>query len=415
MNGPTSGSRLSFWRGMFYLLLATGLVLTVVRFTQGLGAVTNLSDRSPWGLWVGFDLLCGVGLAAGGFVITAIVYIFHVERFRPIVRPTILTAFLGYLMVVVGLLFDIGRPWNIWHPLVMWNPHSVMFEVAWCVTLYTTVLTLEASGMVFEKLNWKRAVRIQHAITVPLVIMGVILSTLHQSSLGTLYLIVPGKLHPIWYTSMLPILFWVSAVGIGLAMVIVESRLSSRAFGRQLEMHILSEVGRVLVAVLGVYGVLRMFDLVSRGVVGQAFAFTYEGSMFMLEFALGFVAPVALLASPKVRNNVSLLTLAAFLAILGFVTNRLNVSITGFDAAQGGHYLPAWPEAALSLMIVALGFGAFAFAVRYLNVFPPEDGVADEGAHGEAGRSESKPSPEDEPVNRVAAALRNGARPRPRT
>lgn len=415
MSGATTGSRLSFWRGMFYLTLATGLVLTVVRFTQGLGSVTHLSDRSPWGLWVGFDLLCGVGLAAGGFVITASVYIFHIERLRPIVRPTILTAFLGYLMVVVGLLFDIGRPWNIWHPLVMWNPHSVMFEVAWCVTLYSTVLTLEASGMVFEKLRWKRAARIQHAITVPLVIMGVILSTLHQSSLGTLYLIVPGKLHAIWYSSMLPILFWVSAVGIGLAMVIVESRLSSRAFGRQLEMHILSEVGRVLVAVLGVYGVLRMFDLGSRGVLAQAFSFSYESSMFVLELVLGVLAPVALLAFPRVRSNVRLLTLAAFLAILGFVTNRLNVSITGFDAAQGGHYIPAWSEAVLSLMMVALGFGAFAFAVRYLNVFPPEDGVEDGDDHAGAEVLAAKPAPVGEPVNRIASVYRNGAKVRPRT
>jgi Ni/Fe-hydrogenase subunit HybB-like protein len=193
--------RLSFWKGMFYLLLSLGAVVTVVRFTQGLGAVTNLSDRFPWGLWIGFDVLCGVGLAAGGFTITAIVYLFNVKRFEPIVRPTVLTAFLGYLLVVVALLFDLGRPWNLWRPLIMWNPSSVMFEIAWCVTLYTTVLALEFSGMVFEKLGWKRAQRIQRGFTIPLVVAGVLLSTLHQSSLGALYLIVPGKLHSLWYTA----------------------------------------------------------------------------------------------------------------------------------------------------------------------------------------------------------------------
>ncbi len=368
-----SGYRLGFWRGMFYLLLAVGLVLTVIRFTSGLGSVTNMSDRSPWGLWVGFDLLCGVGLAAGGFVLTAIVYIFHIERYRPILKPTILTAFLGYVLVVMGLMFDIGRPWNIWHPIVMWNPHSVMFEVAWCVTLYSSVLALEASGMLFEKLRWKRAARIQHAITVPLVIVGVILSTLHQSSLGTLYLIVPGKLHAIWYSPMLPILFWVSAVAVGLAMVIVESRLSSRAFGRRLEMPLLSDVGRVLVGVLGIYGVLRIFDLATRGVLPLAFSFSYEGSMFLVEFGLGLALPLALLSFPRVRANVRGLYAGALFAVLGFVVNRLNVSITGFDAAQGGRYLPSWSEAALSLMMVALGFGAFAFAVRTLDVFPREE------------------------------------------
>ena len=151
--------RITFWRGLFYLLLGTGLVLTVIRYSQGLGSVTNLSDRYPWGLWVGFDLLCGVGLAAGGFVITAVVYIFNIKSFRPIVRPTLLTAFLGYMLVCVALLLDVGRPWNMWHPIIHWNPSSVMFEVAWCVMLYSTVLALEVSGMVFEKLEWKRAAR----------------------------------------------------------------------------------------------------------------------------------------------------------------------------------------------------------------------------------------------------------------
>jgi Ni/Fe-hydrogenase subunit HybB-like protein len=226
--------RLTFWRGVLFLLLAVGLPLTVVRFTRGLGAVTNLSDGFPWGLWIGFDLLCGVGLAAGGFTLTAAVYIFNLKRFQPIVRPAVLTAFLGYLMVIGALLLDLGRPWNIWHPIVMWNPHSVMFEVAWCVMLYSTVLLLELSGMVFERLGWSRAMKVQKMFTMPLVLAGVLLSTLHQSSLGALYLIVPGKLHPLWYTAALPWIFWSSAICAGLAMVIVESRLSSPDLGRQL-------------------------------------------------------------------------------------------------------------------------------------------------------------------------------------
>jgi Ni/Fe-hydrogenase subunit HybB-like protein len=364
------------------VIMVVGVVLSVVRYTRGLGAVTNLSDQFPWGLWVGFDLLCGVGLAAGGFVLTAVVYVFHVEKFRPVVRATLLTAFLGYLLVTTALLFDIGRPWNIWHPLVMWNPHSVMFEVAWCVTLYSTVLALEFSGMIFEKLKWVRAVKVQHAITVPLVICGVLLSTLHQSSLGTVYLIVPGKLHALWYTPVLPILFWVSAVGVGLAMVIVESRLSSRAFGRQLEMPLLTQVGRVLVAVLGIYATIRIYDLASRGMLGRVFDLSYESCLFLVEFVLGVVAPFVLLAIPKVRHNTRGLYAGVLLAVLGFVANRLNVSITGFEGAQGGRYLPSVSEAFITLFLVALGFGAFSLAVRYLNVFPAEH---EEEAHGVTG------------------------------
>jgi Ni/Fe-hydrogenase subunit HybB-like protein len=367
-----SGNRLGFWRGMFYLLLATGLILTFVRFSQGLGSVTNLSDQTPWGLWVGFDLLCGVGLAAGGFVITAVVYIFNIERFRPIVRPTIVTAFLGYLLVVVALLFDIGRPWALWHPLVMWNPQSVMFEVSWCVTLYSTVLFLEFSGMLFERFRWKRAAKVQKTVTVPLVIAGVILSTLHQSSLGTVYLIVPGKLHTLWYTDLLPVLFWVSSVGAGLAMVIVESRLSSRAFGRQLEMPLLSEVGRIMVGVWGLYAVIRLYDLGSRGALGMAFGSGYEARMFQLEFVAFTLLPIVLLAIPRVRNSGRALYGASLLMVLGFITHRLNVGITGFEGAAGGRYIPSWSEVAITLFLVALGFGAFGMAVKHLNVFPEE-------------------------------------------
>jgi Ni/Fe-hydrogenase subunit HybB-like protein len=367
------GYRLGFWKGFFYLLVATGSLLTIVRYARGLGAVTNLSDAYPWGLWIGFDVLCGVGLAAGGFTIAAVVHIFNVRRFEPILRPAILTAFLGYLLVVVALLFDLGRPWNLWHPLIMWNPRSVLFEVAWCVMLYTTVLALELSEVVFEKLGWKRALRIQHTFLFPLVLVGVILSTLHQSSLGALYLIVPGKLHPLWYTPLLPLFFFVSSVCAGLAMVIVESRLSARAFGRALEMPIVGELGRILVAALGVLGVLRLHDLGSRGALGLALGLSYESLMFGLEFLTGIVLPMALLAFPRVRANTDGLYASSLLVVLGFVVNRLNVSITGLEAAQGRHYVPAWSEVMITLMLVALGFAAFALAVRYLNVYPEEE------------------------------------------
>ncbi|MGD8815945.1 MAG: polysulfide reductase NrfD, partial [Acidobacteriota bacterium] len=289
---------------------------------------------------------------------------------------TIITAFLGYLLAVCGLLFDLGRPWALWHPLVMWNPHSVMFEVAWCVTLYTTVLALEFSGMLFEKLQWTRLARIQHAMTVPLVVLGVLLSTLHQSSLGALYLIVPGKLNAIWYTSMLPLIFFVSSICVGLAMVIVESRLSSRAFGRQLEMPLLIDVGRMLTGALGVYGVLRFYDLVSRGVLGLALGTSYEARMFQLEFILGVLLPFGLLCFPRVRESAKGLYGTSLLAVLGFVANRLNVSITGLETAAGGHYVPAWSEVAISLMLVSVGFAAFGLAARYLDVFPEDEALA---------------------------------------
>jgi Ni/Fe-hydrogenase subunit HybB-like protein len=360
--------RPGFWTFAFALILAAASVVTVLRYWKGLGAVTNLSDRFPWGLWVGFDVLCGVGLAAGGFTITTAVYVFNLKRFKPIVRPTIITAFLGYILVAVGLMFDLGKPWNIWHPLVMWNPHSPMFEVSWCVMLYLTVLALEFSGMVFERLGWTRAVAIQHAAIVPLVIAGAVISTLHQSSLGTFYLIMPAKLHPLWYSPWLPVMFYLSAIGGGLAMMIVESRLSSRALGRGLEMPLLMSIGKALFVALGVYGGARLLDLWSRGVLSLVFSGSREAFFFQLEIAIGVILPMALLAIGAVRRNSGRLYGAALLVVAGFIVNRLNVSITGLEGAQGGHYVPSIGEGIITLMLVGIGVAAFGLAVRFLPV-----------------------------------------------
>ncbi len=378
MNTPAS-YRLGFWKGMFFILMAIGVVASAIRFTQGLGSVTNLTDEYPWGLWKAFNVLVAIGLGGAGFTIMGAVYIFNAERFRAIVRPTVLMAFLAYFSASVSLAVDIGRPWAIWHPIVMWNPNSVLFEVAWCLMLYTCVLLLEGSSMLFERWGWDRLVKIQHAVTLPIVIVGVVLSTLHQSSLGALFLIVPGKLYPLWYTQILPLLFFISAICMGLAMVLVLSRLSQRAFGRSLELPVLNGLGRTLAAFLWVYGVVRIFDLGANHNLHLAFQPTYEAAMFQVEFLLGVVAPAVMLAFPSVRTNAGRLYAAGVLVILGFIAYRLNVSVTGFEAAQGGHYIPAWPEVFISLMMVALVFGAFTFGARYLNLYPDKE-EADSGA-----------------------------------
>jgi Ni/Fe-hydrogenase subunit HybB-like protein len=363
---------LGFWGFLALALFASGAMVLAVRYTRGLGAVTNLSDAFPWGLWVGFDILCGVGLAAGGFVVTTVVYVFNVKRFQPIVRPTVLTAFLGYALVVVALLFDLGRPWNLWRPIVLWNPRSVMFEVSWCVMLYGTVLALECSGMLFERLGLARALRLQRAATPPLVVAGAILSTLHQSSLGSFYLIVPGKLHALWYTPLLPVVFFLSSVCVGLAMVGIESRLSARAFGRRLELPLVREVGRVLAAALFVYAVVRVYDLAARGALAAAFRPTPEAALFQLEFLGGVVLPMLLLGSARVRRSARALYASSLLVVAGFVAHRLNVSVTGFAGGLGSGYVPAWTELLVTLMLVAAGFVAFALAVRFLPVYPAE-------------------------------------------
>jgi Ni/Fe-hydrogenase subunit HybB-like protein len=368
--------KFTFWKAVLLALMLGGLYATVLRFGRGLGASTNLNDQFPWGLWIGFDVLCGVMLAAGGFTLTAAVHLLKIKRLEAIVRPTVLTAFLGYLLVCVALMFDLGRPYRIWHPLIMRNPHSVMFEVAYCVMLYTAVLALEFAPIVFERFNLQKPLRAIRAVLIPLVILGVILSTLHQSSLGTLYLIMPNKLHPLWYSPLLPFLFFVSAIAVGLAMTIFESSMSAKYFGRQLELPILQELGRVLLVVLSIVGILRLEDLFHRGVLKSllsgAYA-RYETSLFALEIALSILLPLALLSVPRVRKSANGLYWSAVLVVLGFVTNRLNVSITGMESAAGQHYIPRWTELVVTGAIIAAGFALFGMAAKYLPIFPPPD------------------------------------------
>ena len=208
MTAETRAEKRSFPIGIPILILLTvvGLAVAGYRFANGLGAASNLGDGRAWGLWISFDLYCGVALAAGGFTLAATVYIFNLKKYYPIVRSAILTAFLGYLLVIFALLVDLGQPWRILYPIVLYrNLHSPLLEVGWCVTFYTLVLALEFSPMVFEKLKWEVPLRYVRAIQIPLVITGIVLSTLHQSSLGSMMLMMSETLHPLWYTSILPI------------------------------------------------------------------------------------------------------------------------------------------------------------------------------------------------------------------
>jgi Ni/Fe-hydrogenase subunit HybB-like protein len=331
--------------------------------------------------------MCGVGLAAGGFTLVAMVHIFAIERYKPILRPAILTAFLGYTLVVVGLMFDLGRPDRIWHPLVMWNPHSVMFEVAWCVTLYTTVLFLEFLPMVLEKFGWHKPLEWIHRISVPLMILGVLLSTLHQSSLGSLFLIVPEKLYPLWYSPILPLLFYISSIAVGLAMTIFESWHSSRAFGRALELPLLASMARVLAVLLSFYLWIRFLDLGHRQAFGLLLENRVETWLFALEIAL-MIVPALLLFQSRVRMNPGALYACAVMVVFGFITNRLNVGTTGLEAGSGTHYIPKWSEVAVTLSIVGAGFAIFRGIAQYFPVF---EAHSQETAPVEARETEEDP------------------------
>ena len=359
------------------LLVILGLVPVIIRYLNGLGAASNLSDGRPWGFWISFDLYCGVALAAGGFTLAGWVYLFHREKYHAVVRPAVLTAFLGYTLVILALLVDLGQPWYIWHAIIYWNIHSPLFEVAVCVMTYTAVLALEFSPAVFEGLsksnlpvirhvNWHIPWRVIRAIQIPLVIVGVVLSTLHQSSLGSMLLLMPATLNALWYTPILPILFLISAIAVGPAMVIFESTLSTRIFGHQLDLDILSGLSKTIPYILGLYLLLKLIDLMAVGELGLLFTAYPQNLLWWAEIIIGVILPIILFSMPSVRQSRSQIFWCAVLVVIGLIFNRFNVSLLALGMRPGYSYFPHWMEVAISVGLVADALLVIWLAHRFL-------------------------------------------------
>lgn len=369
VSAPGARTFLSPFNIVTGIILVAGAVLTVLRFGWGLGAVTYLDDNNPWGIWIGFDLLCGVALAAGGYVTSAACYIFGLKRFHSAVRPAILTAFLGYALVVLALHYDVGRPWRLPYPIfVSQGTTSLLFEVGLCVFLYLTVLFIEYTPAALEWLGWRRARDLVVRLTLLLTIFGVILSTLHQSSLGALFLIAPSKLHPLWYSGYLPIYFFVSSVFAGLSMVIFEGTLAHRYLHHHMDAAHLAETtgvvlgfGKAAAFVMAGYGFIKIIGLA----VDNHWTLLWSGwgAWFLLEI-VGFVAIPAFIYALGVRErNLVLIRWAALLTVLGVVVNRLNVSLVAFNYHLPSHerYFPSWMEIATSIFIVTIGVVVYRF------------------------------------------------------
>jgi Ni/Fe-hydrogenase subunit HybB-like protein len=366
--------KITMWRSIVAMIFAAGIYAMYARFALGFQASTHLTDPQPWGLWVGLGTLCGVGLSAGGFAIAAAVYLLGFERYRPILRTAVLISFLGYSSVIVGMMYELGLPWRIWHPIVMWNWHSVLFEVSWCVMLYTTVLTLEFSPALVEKIRWKGLrelyLRWHHSILIALVLAGTLLSSMHQSFLGGLYLITKGKLDPLWYSPYLTTMFYLSAIPAGLAVTIMAIYLCVRSLNARVDMQISSEVSRVMAPLLAIYGVFRAVDLINREALPYLWMWREETLSFWLEISLLVIVPLILLNMEKVRNTPQYLYWTCAVVVAGFMTNRLNVSITGLQASSGTYYVPQWTELAASLATIAAAVVVFRYAVIYLDILP---------------------------------------------
>jgi len=373
-------------------LMGIAFVVAMIRYIYGIGAISNLSNAYPWGFWVSFDLFTGIAISSGAFVLTSIVYILELEEFRPLVRPTLLTGLLGYVMEVIALLVDLGHPERIWHYFIYQNYTSFLLAIGLYVMIYAAVMAVEIAPAVLERFKLQKFSDLIKRHMKPLVIIGATISILHQGSLGALLLIQPAKLFPLWWTSMLPVLFFISAVAIALAMTIFESSLSSRYFHRGLETHLLEKLALAISYVLGLYLIVRFVQLALAGDLQYLFNSGTMSILFWAEIMIGSIIPLIMFAFKKIRQNPSGLLTGAIILLLGMILDRFNVSwlavkhpdpITYIPTfmANNVHYLPSLPEISISLGIFSAGILAFGLAIKYLPIFEDEDGHHSSPSH----------------------------------
>ncbi len=372
--------------GLFPLILIAlagiAFVIAMIRFLFGIGAISNLSNAYPWGFWVSFDLFTGIAISSGAFVLASLVYIFELEEFRPLLRPTLLTGFLGYIMEMVALMVDLGHPERIWHYFVYQNFTSFLLFIGFYVMIYSAVMAVEFSPAVFEKFGWEKPAQLVRRWMKPIVIVGAVLSTLHQAALGSTLLIQPAKLNPLWWTPWIPPLFFVSAIAIGLAMTIFESSMSSRYFKRGLETHLLAKLAGAIPYILGLYLVMKFVQLMLEGKLGLLFSSGLMSILFWAEILLGAVIPIVLFSRKQVRQSPNGLLAGAIITLFGMILNRFNVSWFAVKHADPlyyvptfmnkVHYFPSLPEVAISMGIFSAGILAFGLAAKYLPVFEEE-------------------------------------------
>lgn len=380
------------------VVAAAGLVVLAVRLIFGLGAVTNLNDQYPWGIWIGIDVATGVALAAGGFTSAFIAHVLHHEKYHVLVRPALLTAMLGYTFVALGVCVDLGRYYNIWHVLMpsMWQGNSALFEVGMCVCCYLTVLYIEFLPIVCERfrgrVNLPGLLRGLNGFVETMlrimdntlgkvmnffIIMGVVLSCAHQSSLGTLMVIAPSKLHPLWHSSILPLQFLLSAFAVGLAMVVFESMLASRSLKRPFEMPVLSPFARLIPFLLTIYLAAKVVDMANRGTWQYLQEFSLRSVSWSIEVLFGVLIPIAILLSHKLRRRPGWLFGAAAMVVLGVALNRINVFIIGYTPPFADKpYVPAWTEVLLTAGFIALLVLIYRLFIFLFPILPEEEGAS---------------------------------------
>jgi len=387
-------------RGVYILLalMACGTFFAARRFIYGIGAITNLNDQYPWGIWIAVDVACGVALAAGGFTTAALAHIFHREKFHPLVRPALLTAALGYTFVALGLLVDLGRFYNIWHPMLpmMWSGNSGLFEVGMCVMTYLTVLYIEMMPIVVERfmgrVNLPGALALLNGtiefllrlfdrtlgrVMSLFIIAGVVLSCMHQSSLGVLLVLTPFKMHPLWMTPIQPLLFLLSAFAVGLSMAIFEGYFAARSFSLEQETPVFRGLTRIIPVLLMILLTVKVTDLAIRGVFVHLGDGGIEPRFFLAEVLLGVVTPLILFLLDWTRRSPGRMAFAAALVIGGVVLNRINVFLVAYKPVyMQNRYVPAIGELAVTAGLIACLIFIYRFLVIHLPILPAAHSAA---------------------------------------
>jgi Ni/Fe-hydrogenase subunit HybB-like protein len=376
--------RLKFPLLAWILLAFAGLafLIAMVRYANGVGAISNLSNSYPWGFWVSFDLFTGIAISSGAFIIAAIIYIFELKQFKPMLRAVLLTALLGYIMEAMALMIELGHPERIWYFFIYQNFTSFLLFIGLYVMIYIAIMALEFSPAIFERFHWQKPANFLDRFMKPLVILGVVISVLHQGSLGALLLIQPTKLHPLWWTPILPILFFISAIAIGIAMTIFESSLSSRYFHRGLETPLLEKLALVIPYILGLYLVVKFGELIYSGDSQYLFTSSWFSILFWSEILIGVLFPLVWFSFRRNRQSPKGLFIGAVVILLGMILNRFDVSwfaikhsdpITYMPVFMNKvTYFPSWTEVIVSIGIFSAGILAYGLIVSYFPVFEDE-------------------------------------------
>jgi Ni/Fe-hydrogenase subunit HybB-like protein len=352
------------------VLVGAAAVASAIRFIFGLGATTNLNDTYPWGLWISFDVVTAVPLAAGAFTLGVVAHVFHIKKLEPLVRPAIVTGFLGYSLVCIGLLLDLGQPQRGMYVLFPWNwnVHSPMFEVSMCVMAYTTVLTLEFLHPVSERFGWHIPLRLLRNLSVPFAIVAAMISTLHQSTIGTFFLIAVDKLHGLWYNPLLPLQFWLSAIFCGLSIVIFEASLVHRYMGQPNESELLATLTKIIPWVMGTYIAVKLIALIAL-TEGPLFDRPFLTLLFAIEVIVGVLVPFRMFLNRRIRTDKAMQLRAASLVIFGLVLNRFNVSMFGMIQPDQQIYFPSLLESVVTIGIIAAHILFFVLLAKYFPIF----------------------------------------------